>query len=54
MSRWPNGSKATSTKRERVRFDEMCRAFSEINIAMQRVEDTSRFLFQKLVRKGKE
>lgn len=40
--------------RQKVRFDEMCRAFSEINIAMQRVEDTSRFLFQKLVKKGKE
>ena len=46
--------KSDEHKRERVRFDEMCRAFSEINIAMQRVEDTSRFLFQKLVRKGKE
>lgn len=46
--------KSRETAREKVRFDEMFRTFSEINVAMQRVEDTSRFLFQKLVKKGKE
>ena len=42
------------SRRQKVRFDEMCRAFSEINVAMQRVEDTSRFVFQKLVKKGRK
>mgnify|MGYP000962439273 CR=1 FL=1 len=42
--------KSRETAREKVRFDEMFRTFSEINVAMQRVEDTSRFLFQKLVK----
>lgn len=46
--------KSREPAREKVRFDEMFRTFSEINVAMQRVEDTSRFLFQKLVKKGKE
>ena len=46
--------KSRETAREKVRFDEMFRTFSEINVARQRVEDTSRFLFQKLVKKGKE
>ena len=46
--------KSRETAREKVRFDEMFRTFSEINVAMQRVEDTSRFLFQKLVKKGTE
>ena len=46
--------KSRETAREKVRFDEMFRTFSEINVAMQRVEDTSSFLFQKLVKKGKE
>lgn len=42
------------SRRQKVRFDEMCRAFSEINVAMQRVEDTSRFVFQKLVKKSRK
>ena len=46
--------KSRETAREKVRFDEMFRTFSEINVAMQRVEDTSRFLFQKIKKKGKE
>ena len=45
--------KSRETAREKVRFDEMFRTFSEINVAMQRVEDTSRFLFQKHAQEGR-